>query len=258
MLLTTSILLLLCGILLTLFLTACRFRLRVVLETPASLSRIMDLTTRLELLLKQAREKEEAFEEQAKTFKEQAKAFKEHEKVVKAFEERDKEQSKTLIKLKEDLDLKTKGFGKQNEEHNQITKRLKQLEAQSKKRDKALRLICMTLLVPVYSSLLVKGLASYVFWHGVGLYPASLALTVKQLGYLNDQLEPLPHTQRFAKAQQLVDQWRSGPPSTYVRENCTSHAPSKRSIPELQLHCHPLFKFTGTSNPTRRYPKKHW
>ncbi|KAJ7225979.1 hypothetical protein GGX14DRAFT_556717 [Mycena pura] len=66
-------------------------------------------------------------------------------------------------------------------------------------------------LAPIYTSLLVKGMASFMFWHQDGLYPPQTILTVAQLGRLNDMLEQEPEWNRLAAARLMYAALPHGP-----------------------------------------------
>ncbi|KAJ7109960.1 hypothetical protein C8R44DRAFT_985970 [Mycena epipterygia] len=65
----------------------------------------------------------------------------------------------------------------------------------------------------LHVSLLVKGVASYVFWHGPGLYPYGMPLSVGQLSFLNETIVSEPSESIINTAVRTVTRYPRGPPS---------------------------------------------
>jgi hypothetical protein len=97
----------------------------------------------------------------------------------------------------------------------------------------------ISLIAPLYVSLLAKGIASYAFWHGTGLYPPNVRLSVGQLTFLNESIkrkaddkEYTPQ-QRLEKAKDVVRQYPSGPPpgtASYTTSSVTLRYPGLQDV----------------------------
>ncbi|KAJ6476173.1 hypothetical protein C8R45DRAFT_1216893 [Mycena sanguinolenta] len=64
-------------------------------------------------------------------------------------------------------------------------------------------------IAPIYLSLLVKGIASYAFWHGKDLYPYNRQLSVRQLHDLNCKLQ-MTSGNKLQAAKHIVRQYPDG------------------------------------------------
>ncbi|KAJ7590203.1 hypothetical protein C8J56DRAFT_888379 [Mycena floridula] len=80
---------------------------------------------------------------------------------------------------------------------------------------------------PIYISQLL--FASYLFWHGEGLYNDEVKLSMRQLVVLNGRLADIPHPLILPKARKLVAKYPRGPP-----RNVTGHGINETTFPLKQ------------------------
>jgi hypothetical protein len=88
-------------------------------------------------------------------------------------------------------------------QHDKLRDELDVLRDELRAHSDTLRFLFQTTMVPLYTSLLVKGVAAYVFWRGPGRYQ-NVGLSVKQLTFLERFLQTTPRNDILRRASELV------------------------------------------------------
>ncbi|KAJ6571952.1 hypothetical protein B0H19DRAFT_1131896 [Mycena capillaripes] len=80
---------------------------------------------------------------------------------------------------------------KKNDPVKKLGREMKAVQKDLRDLKEALRVSYISLVGPLYGSILIKGVASSAFWHGEGLYAPDVVLSVGQLTFLNEELEKI-------------------------------------------------------------------